>query len=318
MAAEKAVPIVRRRPGKLGREERWIFALFVSPWFIGFLVFQVFVFAYGIYISLTNFSGLGMYRFVGLRNYIRAFTVYWGDTGYSLGLTLKYAVFSVAIGMVLSLSLALLLNQKVKAIGLFRTVYYMPAVVPAVAATLVWTYMFDPTSGYINQLLGLLHIPPVKWIPGPPEFWALIIMGTWGAGAGTVLYLAALQGVPEELLESAQIDGASAFQRFFHITLPMISPVILYTTITGIIGAMQLFTQAVLFGGGNPTTPKGADRSVFFFMVYITSKAFHESQLGMGAALSWILFMIIVLLTILVYIMIRRHVYYEVSQTGKV
>ncbi|MCL6557349.1 MAG: sugar ABC transporter permease [Firmicutes bacterium] len=317
MDISKAVPVVRPKRSKLAREERWVFALFVSPWFIGFLVFQVFVFAYGIYISFTNFSGLGPYRFVGLRNYIRAFTTYWTDTGYSLGLTLKYAVCSVTIGLVLSLALALLLNQKIKTIGLFRTVYYLPAVVPTVASTLVWSYMFDPTFGYINRFLQLIHLHPVKWIPGPPEFWALIIMGTWGAGAGTVLYLAALQGVPEHLLESAQIDGANAFQRFFRITLPMISPVILYTTITGIIGAMQLYTQAVLFGGGNPTTPKGADRSVYFFMVYITNKAFSDRQLGMGAALSWILFFIILLLTALLFYVMKPYVYYEVEQTGK-
>ena len=317
MNALNAVPVVRRKRNRLAREEKWVFALFVSPWFIGFLVFQVFVFVYGIYISFTNFSGLGPFRFVGSRNYIRAFTTYWNDTGYSLGLTLKYAVCSVLIGVVLSLTLAVLLNQKVKAIGLFRTVYYLPVVVPTVAAVLVWSYMFDPTHGYINQFLQIIHLQPVKWIPGPPEFWALIIMGTWGAGAGTILYLAGMQGVPEHLLEAAEIDGANGYQRFFRITLPMISPVILYTMITGMIGAMQLFTQAVLFGGGNPTTPKGADRSVLFFMIYITNRAFGDSQLGMGAALSWVLFMVIALMTVLVYFIIRRYVYYEVSQAGK-
>lgn len=280
----------------------------ISPWILGFLVWSLYPFIYSFYLSFTEYNIFQPPEWIGLQNYTKMFI---GDTDFwpSLRLTLLYAALNVPLGMAGALGVALLLNRDIKAIGLWRTVYYLPAVLPAAAVALLWRWMFSPSSGLINFFLqpfySLFNVEPLQWFTDPglvlPSY---IIMGMWGVfGANAVILLAGLKNIPRHLYEAADIDGAGTLQKFGFVTIPMLSATLFYTLITGIIGSLQLFTQAFFI-----ITPRSAGT---FISVLIYQEAFSFRNMGYAAALAWFLLLIILVLTVVVFRSSSAWVYYE-------
>ena len=277
---------------------------FISPWIIGFLAFTLYPALASIYYSFCDYDVFSRPVWVGLLNYRDMFTdkVFWK----SLYNTFYYTIFSLPLCLVVSLLIAVMLNQQIKARPVFRTVYFLPSLVPMVASAMIWLWILNGKYGILNYLLALLGVQGPDWLAD--EKWtkpSLILMSVWGVGGSMVIYLAALQDVPRELYESAVIDGASAWQKFFHITIPMISPVIYFNLIMGIIGALQVFAQPyIMFGGGGP------NRSALFYAVYLYQNAFDYYEMGFASAMAWVLFIIIFFLTWVATKTTRRHIYY--------
>ena len=278
--------------------------LFLAPWVIGFLVFTVGPMLASGYLSLTKYSGFGSTKWVAFQNYEKIFN---DDLFYTaLYNTSYYAFLGVPAQLVVALCLAVLLNMKVPYVNVFRTVYYIPTVTPAVANVFLWVWIFNLDFGLINSLLRLVGITPVNWLWDPQIVKpALILMSLWSVGQQMVIFLAALQGVSEELLEAASIDGANNFRRFIRITIPLISPVIFLNLIIGIINLFQTFTVAFIATRGGPIN------SSLFYVLYIYRKGFESFSMGYASGLAWILFMIILVITAIQFYLSRQWVYYE-------
>jgi len=279
--------------------------LFTSPWIIGFLAFRVYPFFASLYYSFTFYPILGSANWVGLDNYRGLFD----DTRFmsSLYNTSYYALGAVPLATFVGILLAMLLNAKVRNLSFFRTIYFLPSITPVVTSAIVWLWMFDPINGVINALLGYVGIRGPGWM-GSPEWSkpALILMSMWGVGGAVVIYLAALQDVPRELLEASELDGANTPQKIRHITLPMISPVILFNVITGLIGAFQYFTEAFVMTGG---TGSPAD-STLMMSIYLYQTAFQYFKIGYASAQAWVLFLIVIAFTTVLFRVSGRLVYY--------
>lgn len=301
--------MIKSKLSKMERQERRGFFLFISPWLIGFVLFMLIPMCASVYISLTEWNILRAPVFVGLENFK---TIFSDPLFYkSVKVTLTYAIFSVPLGVFTSIFVALLLNNKLPGMHVFRTIFYLPAVVSGVVVAIVWLWMYQPEYGIINTLLAKLGIEGPKWIYS--ESWAmpsLVIMSLWNVGGNIVLYLAALQNVPSEYYEAAQIDGAGWWSRFRSITLPGISPTLLFTSLTGIIGAMQTFTQAYVMSSGGP------NNATLFYAYYIYNNAFVYRKMGIACAQAWIMFIIIGILTALSLKVSQGHVYYEGNLEG--
>ncbi len=297
---------------KLGvkREAATGYAL-VLPWILGMLIWTLYPFVRSLYLSFTEYNIFQPPQWVGLRNYVTMFT---GDRDFwrSLRLTLLYAAFNVPLGIAGALGVALLLNQDVKGIGFWRTVYYLPAVLPAAAVTLLWRWMLSPTSGLINFALrpiyNLLNMQPLQWFTDPDLVLpAFVLMGMWGVfGANSVILLAGLKNIPQHLYEAADLDGANTLQQFWHVTLPMLSSTLFYNVITGIIGALQIFTQA--FFVDIPS------RAGTFFNVLIYQEAFSFRHMGYASALAWFLLLVILVITLLVLRSSEAWVFYAAAK----
>ncbi len=277
--------------------------LFVSPWILGFSVFTAGALLGSFSISLMRWDIVGDPYFLGIGNYTRML----GDQFFwkSLRVTFFY-LLNVPLNLVLGLCIALLLNQKIRGLSFFRTVFYLPSVTAGVAVSLLWLWIFNPRFGVINVLLDMVGIKGPGWLGS--ETWALpalIIMSVWGVGGSMLIYLAALQGIPTALYEAATIDGATQWSKFRHITIPMISPVLLLNLIMGIIGSFQVFTQAFVMTNGGP------NYATLFYVLYLYQHAFQWFNLGYASALAWVLFIIILLCTFLILRMSREWVYYE-------
>ena len=294
----------RRRFGSpLSRHEAMIAFLFLTPWILGFLIWTIYPIAYSFYLSFTKFDILTPPKFIGLNNFrfmINA-PVFWQ----SLKVTTINCLVSVPLSVIVGYSIALLLNQKIKGLSFWRSVYYLPAVVPALATAYLFSWIFNKDLGLVNGILREIGITGPGWFSSRqwvlPAFW---IMGLWGAGAGMILYLAALQGVPTELYEAAMLDGANAWQKFRNVTLPITSPVILFTTLMGIIASFQIFTGAYIVTNGGP-----ADASLFYIL-YLYDVAWLQMKMGYAAALAWVLFLIILTLSLITLRVSGRLVYY--------
>lgn len=285
---------------------------FILPWLLGFLLFTAGPMAYSLYLSFTSSNLLSPPEWIGLGNYRRML----GEDPLfyrSLLNTAIYAGLSVPLGLVLSIALALLLNAPVRGIGFFRTLFFLPSVTNMVAVAVLWTWIFNPEFGLLNAGLGLLGIDGPYWMQS--EAWAkpaLVLMSLWTVGGQMIIFLAALQGVPPEMLEAAALDGAGRRRRFFAVILPMISPAILFNLIMGLIGALQVFTQAfVMTGGVQPGSEGGPNNATLFVVLYIYKKAFQEFDMGYASAMSWGLFVIVVTLTTLAWRLSRRRVHYS-------
>ena len=279
--------------------------LFISPWILGFLAFRVYPFLASLYYSFTFYPVLQDPKWIGIRNYVNLFddprflTSLWNSSYYAIG--------AVPLGALFGIFLAMLLNMRVKGLSVFRTIFFLPSITPVVAAAIVWLWMFNPRIGLINDCLSLVGIHGPAWM-GDPQ-WAkpaLILMSIWSVGNAVVIYLAALQDVPRELLEAASLDGAKAMQKIRYVTLPMISPVILFNVIVGLIAAFQLFTQVHVMtdGQGSP-----AD-STLMMSIYLFQSAFAFFKMGYASAQAWILFLIIVAFTLVLFRVSGRLVYY--------
>ena len=277
----------------------------VSPFLLGLVLFTAWPVLFSLYLSFTEYRVLGVPRWVGLRNYAAIFFRGADRQTFLTALFVSgtYALFSVPLGITASLATAMLLNTRVRLLGLWRTVYYMPSVLPAVATALVWRWLFVK-GGLVNSALAALGLPEPGWFDDPR--WVLpafVIMSLQGAtGNNMVIFLAALKGVPRELYEAALIDGAGFWARLRHVTLPQISPVILFQLVMGIIGALQVFTQ--------PMFIKTPGNSGLFYNVYIYRRAWGELRMGYACALAWILFVVILALSALVLAHSRRWVHY--------
>ncbi len=293
------------------REALWGYGL-IAPWIVGFLVFTLGPMVVSLVFSFADYQIGKQIDFIGLKNFIELFFKdyrFW----LSLRVTLTYAVAAIPMGLVAGLLLALLLNTKVPGIAIWRTLYYTPSVVSGVAVAVLWSYLFNPRFGIINWLIGLvlnfLNITGVQlpgWLSSP--VWALpalIIMSLWGVGGGMIIYLAGLQGIPTALYEAAEIDGANKFQSFFKITLPLITPVLFYNLVTGIIGTFQIFTTVYVMTAGGPA------ESTLFYNLYLYNNAFRYHRMGYASALAWVLFLLVLVLTLLVFRSSAIWVYYE-------
>lgn len=294
---------------KLEREERRGFFLFISPWLIGFVLLMLVPMLTSAYISLTRWNLLKPPVFVGLENFK---TIFADPLFYkSMRVTFTYTLFAVPLNIVLSVFMAILLNNKIKGMNVYRTLFYLPAVVSGVVIALVWMWMFQPEFGIINNLLSYIGIQGPKWIYD--ENWAmpsLILMSLWNVGGNIVLYLAALQGVPTEQYEAASIDGARWLDKFLNITLPGISPTLLFTTLTGVINSLQTFTQAYVMTNGGP------NESTTFYAYYIYNNAFVYRKMGEASAQGWIMFAIICVISLLIMKTSAGKVYYDGGEEG--
>ncbi len=294
----------------------WEAYLFLAPWFVGFILFLAFPIGYSLFLSLCRWDLISPEpEFVGMANYIKIAT---GDPRFwhSLKVTFLYAMGSVPLCLALAMFLALLLNQRFRGMDVFRTVYYLPSVVSGVAVAVLWMGLLNPEFGIINKLLHpfyeLMGLGPgdmPKWLFS--QRWALralIIMALWGVGPSCLVFLAGLQSIPHEFHEAAMIDGAGRFQRFLHVTLPFLTPMILFNLIIGIIGSLQVFTQGFIMTGGGPRD------ATLFYVLYIWQKAFVDFQAGYASALAWILFWVILALTMLVMYSSRMWVHYSAEE----
>jgi len=299
---------LHRRLRKLTKEERHGLTtglLFISPWIIGFLLFRVVPFFMSLYFSFTFYPILESPKWIGLANYRNLLTD--GRFLSALYNTAYYAFFAVPLGTLFGIILAMLLNTKAKGISIWRTIFYLPSITPVVATALVWLWMFNPRGGIINYVLSLAGIRGPGWL-GSPE-WAkpaLILMSLWGVGTAVVIYLASLQDVPRELAEASQLDGANGAQQVWYVTLPMISPVILFNVVIGLIAAFQYFTEVHVMTGGSGSP---AD-STLMMSIYLWQSAFQFFKMGYASAQAWVMFVIIVVFTVIMFRVSGRMIYY--------
>ena len=305
--ASGVYPAPRRR---LWRRETVAGYLFILPWAVGFLVFSAGPLLMSIAVMGTDWQLLTPPRWVGLANlaHLTQDPLFWtvvGNTVYIVGI-------SVPLYLCAAFGAALLLNAPLRLISVYRVVFYLPSQVPVVANALLWLWIFNPQFGLANAVLAFFHVPPQLWFLDAA--WAkpcLIIMGLWGIGTGMVIFLASLQGVPESLHEAAMLDGASTFQRFWNVTVPMVSPVILFQLVIGIIGTFQAgFAYVYIITQGGP------NNSTTLWILYIYQKGFEDFQMGYAATLSWALFLVVLVFTVVQFKLANRWVYYEDSTEG--
>lgn len=296
-----------RRPPRLslGRKEALLGYAFISPWIMGFLAFSLGPIMAVCYLSLTQYSVLELPSWVGFQNYVRIFTrdrLFW----LSLYNTAYFVFLSVPGQILLAFFLALLLNSGIKGQGVYRTLLYLPMIVPAVASSLVWVWLLNPYFGVIKHLLSLVGLPSPLWFQS--EKWAklgIVLLNLWHTGQNVVILLAGLQEVPQYLHEAAKIDGANWIQRLRHVTIPLMTPTIFFVLVLGLIQHFQVFTFAYVMTRGGPLN------STLFYVLYLYRVAFRDFEMGYASALACILFVIILLFTLLTFSTARQWVHYE-------
>ena len=295
----------RRRLARHLNQRGFVGLLFISPWLIGFLVFTLYPFAASLYYSFTSYNAVSSPKWTGLANYraLASDQLFWQ----SLYNTMYYTVIEVPLATVTAIAIALLLNMRVRGLAIYRTIFFLPTVVPLVASSILWLWLFNPSFGVVNDLLTAVHIPGPGWMFS--ETWSkptFILLGLWGIGAPMVIYLAALQGVPTEMYEVASLEGATMWQRTRYVTLPMISPVILFNVVLQLVACLQYFTQAYVITRGGPSN------STLFYSLYLYDVAFQQLRLGYASALAWLLFVVVLAVTVLGFRLSRRWVHYAV------
>jgi multiple sugar transport system permease protein len=277
---------------------------FIAPWLTGFLVFTAWPFLRSVYLSFTRYDVVRPPRWVGIANYHSLLT---NDQTFraSAWITLKFAAIAVPLGIVAGVILALLLNAKIAGIAVYRTVFYLPAIVPTVATTAIFMWILNPQIGLVNGLLAKVGITGPAWLNDPKwALWSLVFMGLWGVGNSMVIYLAGLKDIPIYLYEAAIVDGAGPVQRLLKVTLPMLTPVIFFNLVMGVIGALQYFTQAYIMTNGGP------EDSTRFYALYLFDRAWRYADMGYASAMAWILFLAIVALTSILFRTQKKWVHY--------
>jgi multiple sugar transport system permease protein len=299
-----------RQERNLRQREAWAGYGFMLPVILGLLVWTLIPMVISLYYSFTRYNLPKPAKFIGGGNY----TTLFGDATFynSLKVTVIFAVVSVPLGLIVGLLIAILLNQRIPGMRIFRTLIYLPAVIPLVASAVVFKDMMSPSNfGLINYVLMKLHFrsTPIEFFTNPSTaLWSVIFMALWGSGGSMLVWLAGLQSVPDDLYEASRVDGAGALRRFFAITLPIISPTILFNSVLGIIGSLQVFVQSLVISGGTNGSPLGA---LDFIDVFIYRHSFATLQLGYGAAAAWVLFAIVLIVTLLFFRWSRRWVFYQ-------
>lgn len=304
---------IRSRTGvrrlRLTRAERHKLAVglaFISPWIVGFVLFLAYPIYYSLQLSFTQYSGFGEPFWIGLANYRRMVDdeLFWK----ALYNTLFYTVLAIPIGMTVAMLLAIAMNQRIRAIPLYRAAFYLPSLLPLFAVSFIFVALLDPQRGLLNRVLGLFGITPIDWF-GDPQFakFSLVMLAQMGAGQVALIFLAGLKAIPLTLYDAAEIDGAGAWRKFRNITLPLMTPVLLYDLVLGITAGLQVFTQAYIITEGGPA------QSTTFYVYYLYNQAFRYSDFGYASALAWILFVLSFFLAILVFRFARGRVHYELS-----
>jgi len=282
-----------------------MFYLFISPWLVGFVCLTLLPMLVSLYTSFTKWNGIDATTWIGARNFHDLFT---RDAlfGRAIVNTLYYAVASVILGVLLALVLAILLNRKFVGRSVFRTLFFLPYVVTGIPVFVIWTWVFNPQYGPLNNLLALVGIPGPPWLNSPTTAMpSLILMSLTGIGAMLVVFLAGLQNIPAELYEAARMDGAGALTQAVRITIPMLSPIILFNAIWAIIGSLQIFAQPYVMTNGGPVN------ATLTIGMYLYQEAFTYYQFGYASAIAWILFALTLGVSLLVFWMTRKRVYYE-------
>lgn len=278
--------------------------LFISPWLIGFFLLVAIPFIASIYLAFTRYDIVSPPVWIGMANYKRLFTedpLFWK----SLGITLKYAMIAVPLGTILGVGLALLLNLNIRGIRFYRTAFFLPSIVPMVASCAVFSWVLNPQIGLMNSLLRLIGVEGPAWLSSEPwAFYSLVMMSLWSVGGSMIIYLAGLKDIPVSLYEAAVVDGATPWQRTIHITLPMLTPVIFFNLVMGIINAFQYFAQAYIMTEGGP------EDSTTFYALYLFQRSWRYLDMGYASAMAWILFVIVMAITILLFKTHKKWVHY--------
>ena len=300
----------RWQMGPAARREEREFYLFIGLWLLGFIVFYLGPIVASFFISFTEWTMLRPPTWIGVANYAKllgADKLFWK----ALFNTAYYVVFSVPLQVAAGLGLAILLNQKVQALPLFRTFFYIPSLITGVSVAVIWSWLLNPQFGLINHALALVGIEGPEWLFNTKTAMpAMIMMSLWGVGGGMVIYLAGLQGIPEHLYEAAEIDGAGALGKFRHVTIPMMTPTIFFNLSMGVIGSFQTFAQFFLMTRGGPAN------ATMTLVLYLYRSAFEYFRMGYASSLAWILFLILVTLTLIQFWGARYWVYYEAPGEG--
>ena len=304
LPTQRARPSRGRARGRLQQREAVEFHLYVLPWLIGFLGLTLGPLLYSLVLAFTDAELFRPWRFTGLANFREMFLedrLFWK----ALANTAYYAFVSVPLSLAVAFGLAVLLNMKLRGMPLFRTIFYLPSVTSGVAVVLLWGWIFNPSFGLLNYVLSWVGIQGPQWL-GDPK-WAMpaiILMNLWNVGAPMIIFLAALQDVPQELYESADIDGAGWWAKVTRITLPMVSPVVFFNLVLGLIGAFQVFMQAYVLTGGGPLD------ATYVYLLHLYNHAFRYGRMGYASALAWVLFVVILALTSVIWATSRRWVFY--------
>lgn len=295
----------RRVSNEARRQNRYGYG-FIMPWLIGLFVFTLIPMIFSLVLSFCKWdivTGLSTIKFIGFQNFEKIFA----DKKFykAMEVTFKFCLISIPFYQIASLLVAMLLNMRIKFMRTFRLIFFLPSIIPTVASSMIWAQILGK-DGLINQGLALLGVQGPAWLNDPKTaLYGLILMGVWGIGNTIIIYLSGLQGVGEELYEASSIDGANSFQRFFKITLPMISPTIFFNVVMAVISSFQYFTQAFVMTEGGPLN------STLFYNLYLYTKAYKELKMGYAAALAWIMFIIILFFTLLVIKSSSFWVYYQ-------
>lgn len=299
---EYKLSIKKSKKDNLMRQENRQGYLFIGPWLLGFFIFTLFPMLFSAVLSFCKWNivtGTTTIQWVGFQNFTRIFH----DVRFyhALVVTFKYCLISIPLYQVMSLALALLLNMRTKGMRFFRVIYFMPSIIPAVAVAVIWQQIFNQDTGILNEFLAVFRINGPAWLDDTrTALYALIIMGTWGIGNTIIIYLSGLQGVDTSIYEASEIDGAGAWKRLIHITVPMISPTIFFNVVMAIIGSFQYFTQAFVMTYASSGGVGGPLDSTLFYNLYIYVKAFTDYEMGYASALSWILFIIVMVFTLII------------------
>jgi multiple sugar transport system permease protein len=282
--------------------------LFILPWLLGYLLFRLGPLLASLYLSFTNYTGSGTPKWIGLENYRYMFTE---DPRFidSLRSTLTFVIGYLPLSLLIGLAIALLMNQKVRGILMFRGIYYLPAVTTGVAVALLWQFVFHKQYGVLNAILSWVGAPQIGWLVDPNVvMYAFILMALWAVGGTMIVYLAGLQAIPTELYEAATIDGANSGQKFWAVTLPLLTPVIFFNLVTGMIAAFQIFENAYIMTAGGP------NYATYFFGLNIYFTSFRSLRFGYASTIAYILFVLIAALTLFVMTTSRRWVYYAAEK----
>jgi len=296
---------------RLARREAIAGFLFILPWALGYLMFRLGPLLWSLGLSFTKSTVSGGSEWVGLQNYVYMFAK---DPRFrdSLRATFLFVAGYLPLSLVVGLAVALLMNQKVKGITVFRAIYYLPSVTTGVAVAMLWQFVFHKQWGVLNAILGWFSVRPIGWLVDPDwVMLAFILMSLWGIGGSMIVYLSGLQSIPTELYEAASIDGANRLRQFWSITLPMLSPTMFYNLITGLIGAFQIFENAYIMTQGGP------NYATYFFGLNIYFTSFRSLRFGYSSTLAWMLFVIIVTLTIVLFRTSQRWVFYAGEKSAE-
>ncbi|CAA9220929.1 MAG: ABC transporter, permease protein 1 (cluster 1, maltose/g3p/polyamine/iron) [uncultured Chloroflexia bacterium] len=291
----------RRRAERRRNLEGWLFA---SPWIIGFVLWTLGPMLASFILAFTEWDLVSAPRWVGLNNITEM--LHDPILLQSLKVTTLYAIISVPLHLIIGLGLAMLLNTRIAGLNFYRTIFYLPSVLSGVAVALLWRWLFSTEFGLFNLLLASVGLQGPSWLGS--ERWALpslILMSLWGVGAGTIIYLAGLQGIPTDLYEAAEVDGARGWARFRWITLPLMTPVLFFQLVVGIVAALQIFTPALVMTNGGP------NNSTNFMLLYLYRNAFQYFRMGYASAIAWVLFLYILILTLLVFRSSALWVHYQ-------